>query len=242
MSRNPRDMGHPGVFFIYPAPAISMRTPRCNVHSSQTRREDRGYDLAMPWGLKRFYGSGDLHFITASCYRRRPLLAAAHDRDLFVQVLEQVRQRYQFVVVAYVVMPEHFHLLISEPEKANPSVVIQALKLGVARRILSAHKRCQKQKAAREGLGVNPVPHHIWQVRFYDYNVWGGRKQVEKVRYIHRNPVRRGLVESPEQWQWSSFRAYAFGETGPVRVNDWTVLKMKIVEPVTFTSVKPKTG
>jgi len=90
----------------------------------------------MPWGLKRYYGSGDLHFITASCYRRQPFLAQPQHRDLFVHVLEQVRQRYQFVVVGYVVMPEHFHLLISEPEKSNPSVVIQALKLGVARRIL----------------------------------------------------------------------------------------------------------
>ena len=65
---------------------------------------------------------------------------------------------------------------------------------------------------------------------------------MEKVRYFHRNPVRRGLVESPEQWQWSSFRAYAFGETRPVRVNDWTVLKMKIGERTTFTSAKPKTA
>ena len=161
-------------------------------------------------------------------------------RDLFVQVLEQVRQRYQFVVVAYVVMPEHFHLLISEPEKANPSVVIQALKLGVARRMLSARKRREKELTSQEGLGMNPVPQHIWQVRFYDYNVWTGRKQVEKVRYIHRNPVRRGLVESPEQWRWSSFRAYAFGETGPVRVNDWKVLKMKTRGAVTLTSAKPK--
>jgi putative transposase len=196
----------------------------------------------MPWGLKRFYGGGDLHFITASCYRRQPLLAAARHRDLFVQVLEQVRQRYQFVVVAYVVMPEHFHLLISEPEKANPSVVIQALKLGVARRMLSARSRREKQKAAQEGLWLDPVPQHIWQARFYDYNVWSGPKQVEKVRYIHRNPVRRGLVESPEHWQWSSFRAYAFGEARPVRVNDWTVLKMKTRERETFTSENPKTA
>jgi putative transposase len=196
----------------------------------------------MPWGLKRFYGGGDLHFITSSCYRRQPLLAAARHRELFVQVLEQVRQRYQFVVVAYVVMPEHFHLLISEPVKENPSVVIQALKLGVVRRMLSVRKRREKRKAAQERLWLDPVPQHIWQARFYDYNVWSGRKQVEKVRYIHRNPVRRGLVESPEQWQWGSFRAYAYGETGPVRVNDWTVLKMKIRERTTFTSAKPKTA
>jgi putative transposase len=196
----------------------------------------------MPWGLKRYYGSGDLHFITSSCYRRQQYLSSALCRDMFARVLEQVRQRYQFVVVGYVVMPEHFHLLISEPEKANPSVVIQALKLRVARRILLAHKRREKRKAAQEGLWLEAVPQHFWQARFYDYNVWGGRKRMEKLRYIHRNPVRRGLVESPEQWRWSSFRAYAFGEPGVVQVNDWSVHKLKSRERVTFTSTKPKTA
>jgi putative transposase len=59
----------------------------------------------VPKGLKRFYGNGDLHFITASCYRREPLLGTAYRKDLFVKVLEQVRQRYEFVVVGYVVVP-----------------------------------------------------------------------------------------------------------------------------------------
>jgi len=62
----------------------------------------------MPWGLKRYYGTGDLHFITCSCYQRRPLLGTRHRHDLFLTVLEQVQRRYQFVVVGYVVMPEHF--------------------------------------------------------------------------------------------------------------------------------------
>ncbi len=178
----------------------------------------------MPAGLRRFYGAGHLHFLTASCYRREPHLGSAWRRDLFVNVLERMRVRYQFVVVAYVVMPEHFHLLVSEPEKSNLSVVMQALKLGVARRILGARKRRERGQAL---LWNEPPEEHIWQTRFYDYNVWSGRKQMEKVRYIHRNPVRRGLVESPEQWRWSSFRAYAYGEQGPVKVNDWTVLKLK---------------
>ncbi len=65
---------------------------------------------------------------------------------------------------------------------------------------------------------------------------------MEKLRYIHRNPVRRGLVESPDQWRWSSFRAYSFGEPGIVRVNDWSVHKLKARERVTFTSEKPKTA
>jgi len=73
----------------------------------------------MPWGLKRYYGAGDLHFITCSCYQRQPLLGTAQRRNLFLVVLEQVRTRYRFVVLGYVVMPEHFHLLISEPQKGT---------------------------------------------------------------------------------------------------------------------------
>jgi hypothetical protein len=58
--------------------------------------------------------------------------------------------------------------------------------------------------------------------------VWTAHKRVEKLKYIHRNPVRRGLVQTPDQWRWSSFRAYACGEAGVVVVNDWSVLKMKV--------------
>ena len=70
-------------------------------------------------------------------------------------------------------------------------------------------------------------PRHFWQRRFYDFNVCSARKRIEKLRYIHRNAVKRGLVETPDQWRWSSFRSYAYGETGTVVVNDWSVLKMK---------------
>jgi putative transposase len=84
----------------------------------------------MPWGLKRYYGDGGLHFITWSCHHRQPLLATPARRDLFLTGLEQMRERYRFAVIGYVVMPEHVHLLISEPQIANPSTAVQAVKLG----------------------------------------------------------------------------------------------------------------
>jgi len=178
----------------------------------------------MPRGLKRYYGHGDLHYVTFSCYRRRPLLGSATRRDLFLKVLEQVRRRYAFVVVGYVVMPEHVHLLLSEPERGNPSIVMQALKLGFARRVLAhVHRLHHPGQTALFATG----PQHIWQARFYDFNVWTERKRIEKLRYMHRNPVKRGLVESPEMWRWSSYRSYAFGERGVVRVNEWRVLTLK---------------
>jgi putative transposase len=178
--------------------------------------------------LKRYYGAGDLHFITCSCYRRQPLLGTARRRDLLLMVLEQVRKRYEFVVVGYVVMPEHIHLLISEPQQKNLSTVMQALKLGFARRVLAQARRRHNRSQASL---FNQAPQHIWQKRFYDFNVWTERKRTEKLRYMHRNPVKRGLVESPELWRWSSFRAYFLREAGRVRVNEWEVLKMKMPPP-----------
>ena len=178
--------------------------------------------------LKRYYGAGDLHFITCSCYRRQPLLGTARRRDLLLTVLEQVRRRYQFVVVGYVVMPEHIHLLISEPQVKTPSTVMQALKLGFARRLLAQGRR---QRNPAQAVLFDRAPQHIWQKRFYDFNVWTEHKRIEKLRYMHRNPVKRGLVASPELWRWSSFRAYFLGELGLVRVTEWEVLKMKIRSP-----------
>jgi putative transposase len=105
-------------------------------------------------------------------------------------------------------MPEHVHLLISEPERSRVSTVLQMLKQNVAREL-----------RLPEG---NP----LWQERYYDFNVWSEGKRVEKLRYIHRNPVRRGLVKKPEDWKWSSFLHYATGVDGAVEVeSQWTARK-----------------
>jgi len=203
----------------------------------------------VPKLLKRFYGAGDLHYITCSCYKRQPVLGTASRRDLFLTVLERVRRRYRLVVIGYVVMPEHFHLLITEPQVGNPSVVMQALKLGFARRVLAELARSQVSKGARPGAPARsrvskgarpgapaPAANHIWQGRFYDFNVYTERKRVEKLRYIHRNPVERGLVTEPDQWLWSSFRWYLYGEVGPVRVNDWQLLELRATGPAAGAS------
>jgi putative transposase len=95
----------------------------------------------MSWGLERWHGGYNLHFITFSCYHPEPLLGTARRRDLFLEVLEQVRRRYRWVVVGYVVMPEHVHLLVSEPQQRPLATAIQALKLGFARRVLAEQRR-----------------------------------------------------------------------------------------------------
>jgi putative transposase len=166
---------------------------------------------------KRYYGYGDLHFVTFSCYRRLPLLATARRRDWFLRALEAVRRQYRFLVVGYVVMPEHVHVLVSEPERRDLSVVLKGLKQAVARRVMADLRR-RNQRQGELFAGVS-LPRCFWQARFYDFNVWTAKRRIEKLRYMHRNPVTRGLVGSAEQWRWSSFRAYALGEKGLVAVN-----------------------
>ena len=203
----------------------------------------------MPNHPHRFYGGRDLHFLTFSCYQRRPLFVDAKRCDLFLHVLEHTRRRYRLVILGYVVMPEHVHLLVSEPQKATLSTAVQALKLGFVRKLEDPTVRRSRNSGeasiptSRKGGETWGIPvfddsestatHRFWQTRFYDFNVWTEKKRIEKLRYIHRNPVKRGLVESPEQWPWSSFRWYSSREEGPVRINDTDILVM---------TVRPKTA
>ena len=114
----------------------------------------------------------------------------------------------RFYIAGYVVMPEHVHLLLTEPERAKLSVALQMLKQNVARRL-------------REPEGGS-----LWQPRYYDFNVWSYARQTEKLRYLHRNPVVRGLVRSPEEWVWSIFRHYLTGAEGVVQIeSQWTARK-----------------
>lgn len=180
----------------------------------------------MPTRLHRAYGTGYLHFITFSCYQRRRLLSAVRCRDLFLRILEETRVRYRIVIVGYVVMPEHVHLLLSEPEDSNHSVVVQVLKQRFAHELL---ERLREKHPLPDGSLWNTVLEqgHVWQRRFYDFVVWNRHKRAEKLRYMHENPVRRGLVASPEQWPWSSYRDYAYDEPGPVLVNEQQPARLK---------------
>jgi putative transposase len=188
--------------------------------------------FVMPSGLYRTCGAHQLHFITCSCYRRLPFLRTARSRDLFLSILEQTRQRYRFVVVGYVVMPEHIHLLLTEPEVGTPSTVMQVLKQRTAHALLPKRKR--RNPRPRNLFGNEPQHRAFWQARFFDFNewdfnVWTTKKRVGKLRYMHRNmhrnPVKRGLAETPEQWRWSSYRFYLLEESGVVLVNQgWPMI------------------
>jgi REP-associated tyrosine transposase len=187
----------------------------------------------MPWGLIRFQQSGQSHFVTFCCYHRRRLFTTDVSCGIFESALERVRHTFGLQVYGYVVMPEHVHLLLSEPQRDTLADALKSLKQGVSRRLISDPLKPKSGNGAliplkpKSGLNGAPSPvEHFWQKRYYDFNIRNYAQFVEKLRYIHRNPVKAGLCERPEDWQWSSFRHYATGAEGRVEIeSEWTARK-----------------
>jgi putative transposase len=169
--------------------------------------------------LERRYGDHDLHFVTFSCYRRQPLLGSARARNTFVRVLGELRAKYGFLLVGYVVMPEHVHLLISEPRAGTPSTVMQVLKQRVSRELRRKKRSTHPGQLSLPFADRVAALPHFWQRRFYDFNVWSWGKRKEKLEYMHRNPVTRKLVTHPKSWPWSSWSFYEKGEPGLVKID-----------------------
>jgi putative transposase len=115
----------------------------------------------MPWGLNRFHASGQTHFVTFCCYHRRPLLNTPIPRQVFETALERVRRSFELCVYGYVVMPEHVHLLLSEPRRHTLADAIKSFKQGVSRWLIGeAEHFCKKRysfsKLLIPFLSVNP--------------------------------------------------------------------------------------
>jgi len=163
----------------------------------------------VPHGLKRFQQSAQSHFVTFTCYHRRASFDAPQTYDLFLQVLETMRRRFAPRIYGFVVMPDHVHLLLSEPEHGLLADAIHLLKLSFTKR----------QRGPRENSDAGV----FWQKRYYDRNIRNAPEFTQKLRYIHRNPVKRGLVTEAGDWKWSSFRHYAWREKGVVEIeSEWT--------------------
>ncbi len=161
----------------------------------------------MPSGLKRFQQAGSLHFVTFSCFHRLPLLEVPEAAETVEAVLEATRARHRARVYAYVLMPEHVHLLINEPESIRLAQFLKATKQAASRKLRGPHEK-------------------FWQDRYYDSNINGEKARSEVIRYINRNPVVRGLVEKPQDWAWSSFRHYTTGAKGTIEIeSQWTALR-----------------
>jgi len=116
-------------------------------------------------------------------------------------------------------MPDHVHLLTSEPTTGTPSTVIQVLKQRVSRRL----RRNKRKTAGQLSLSFagEEILSRFWQRRFYDFNVWSLKKRIEKLHYMHMNPLKRKLVAHPKDWPWSSFSFYANPKHGLIRIDSF---------------------
>jgi len=168
----------------------------------------------MPWGLKRFHQSGQSHFVTFCCYHRRRLFITDATCRIFESALERVRCSYRLYIYGYVIMPEQVHLLLSEPQRndtlLNSTECGPLHEGGPLKPDVGLSEDAGGPLKPDVGLSgsVHQIadPDHFWQKRYYDFNIRDYQQFVEKLRYIHRNPVKAGLCERPEDWQWSSFR------------------------------------
>jgi putative transposase len=165
---------------------------------------------------RHFYGLNHVHYITTSTYRRARLFDSERFKRRFVAAWQDLHEELRFRIIGYVLMPEHFHILLWPSDLANPSEVMQRREERTAKFILR-NLRDNRQFAwcgrMLDRLELPPTVHHharhrVWQRRFYDFNVWREKKIQEKLDYMHNNPVERRLVEKPGDWPWSSWRFY----------------------------------
>lgn len=164
----------------------------------------------------KHYDNGEPHFLTFSCYRRLPLLSKDRTRQWFVDAVDEARRKHGFHLWAWVIMPEHVHLLIWPPAaqldpdprstKGKTSGILADIKRPVGRKAIEYLE--QHSPAYLDHLTVrnrNRTYRRFWQAGSgYDENVSDIGALHEVVAYIHENPVRRELVLRAEEWIWSS--------------------------------------
>jgi len=163
---------------------------------------------------------GDAHALTFCCFRRQRFLTSDRARQWLIEAIDQARHEHNVDIWAYVIMPEHVHLVIF-PRKDDYSVsdILTSIKRPVARKVL----RYVEQHAPsflprmREERPGGKVSHSFWLPGGgYDRNLVDPRIIRKTIDYIHANPVRRGLVNEPCGWYWSSAGYYLDGRSVPL--------------------------
>jgi putative transposase len=204
---------HPCLLLIPRQPVIPMSSPE---------KTDAWYKR-----VKHFNLPGHVHFLTFSCYRRMPVLANDLWCSWLAESIRRALEKHTVSLWAYVFMPDHVHLLVRpRSEIYGISGILRSMKNSAGKRILN---RLRDQRSSildelrAKGVGADCL-YRFWQAGpGYDKNIWTLEKAVEKANYCHRNPVARGLVTSPEDWKWSSYRSLELGhpEREVLRVDSW---------------------
>ncbi len=189
-----------------------------------------GWNDFMPGRLRRHDEPGHVHFVTVSTFRRLQFFAYPSVCAAFVEGLSQIRMTHPIRWLGYVVMPEHVHIAVL-PQRSSDrppvpiSLILQELKSWTGRWCKDALRGVWRE---RHSLGTPKLDawataegeKPFWKPRGYDFNIDRKESLLQKLDYIHRNPLRRGLVERAEDWTWSSYRYYEFGDPVPIAM-DW---------------------
>ena len=162
----------------------------------------------------RFFTPGHLQFIATSTYRHTPLFGSELFGREFVAALADLRREKGFALIGWVLIPEHFRLLLRPRPAASTRLIVKLLKQRRAFRILTALQRDAQHSGKLLDRPRLPRTVHdestyrVWQRRFFPFNIYTERKRVEKLNFMHNNPVKRSLVAHPGDWPWPSWRFY----------------------------------
>lgn len=169
--------------------------------------------------MRRREIEGGIRFITFSCEERLPLLSNPRIADVFVGVLDDVRAELPFMLYAWVLMPEHVHLLVRPPRGLKMSPVLKLIKQRVANQVLWHWK--QLDAPILKKIVLPNGRYKFWLAGGgFDRNVRDVTEFSKEIRYTHRNPVERGLVAKPEDWKWSSVRWWMGQRDGELRCDE----------------------
>lgn len=174
--------------------------------------------------IKHYNLPCNVHFLTFSCYKQIPLLDRDRSRNWLIESIKNARERYKYAVWAYVIMPEHVHLLVYPLNQIyNVSDFLKAVKMAVSRKAkhyLFKNNNTKWLDLLTVKRGTRQV-FRFWQTGpGYDRNIISEVELFKKFQYIHSNPVRKGLVLREEEWKWSSASWYKGSRDVPLTLDD----------------------
>jgi putative transposase len=162
------------------------------------------------------------HHLTFSCFRRQPFFLGRQSPDWFLECLDTARRLAGFDLWAYVIMPEHVHLVILPHDEAAIRDILFRMKRPMTAKVLNwvtgHNPEFLIRMTRRHANGTST--YHFWQAGGgYDRNLRSAREIYEKIGYVHDNPVRRKLVPAAELWTWSSAQCWLTGQQGQIRLD-----------------------
>ena len=166
--------------------------------------------------IRHFDELNHVHELTFSCFQRLPLLVDNEWREQFCMALDRAIARHQYRLLAYVLMPEHVHLIVHpQPDGSSVSDLLRAIKrpfsYRIKQRLIESNSSLLNKLTIRQRPGV--MTFRFWQEGpGFDRNLTESSTIVAAVNYVHLNPVRRGLCERAVDWKWSSARWFEASE------------------------------